>query len=108
MNLRFAELVSDDIQIKEKSKHQAILEYIHPDKHSHLPYRRFKWNQECPKQQQQKSRYKWASKEKRPQNRKHDIQFMTLFSGLNLDKIRNSANTITPLLISPKQQTESL
>ncbi|CAL6040963.1 Hypothetical_protein [Hexamita inflata] len=30
-----------------------------------------------------------------PQNRKQDNQFMTLFPGLNLDQIRNNANTIT-------------
>ncbi|CAL6061455.1 Hypothetical_protein [Hexamita inflata] len=30
-----------------------------------------------------------------PQNREQDNQFMTLFPGLNLDQIRNNANTIT-------------
>ncbi|CAL5999276.1 Hypothetical_protein [Hexamita inflata] len=30
-----------------------------------------------------------------PQNRQQDNQFMTLFPGLNLDQIRNNANTIT-------------
>ncbi|CAL6075953.1 Hypothetical_protein [Hexamita inflata] len=30
-----------------------------------------------------------------PENRKQDSQFMTLFPGLNIDKIRNNANTIT-------------
>ncbi|CAL6073774.1 Hypothetical_protein [Hexamita inflata] len=31
-----------------------------------------------------------------PQNRKQDNQFMTLFPGLNLDQIRNNANTQLP------------
>ncbi|CAL6009988.1 Hypothetical_protein [Hexamita inflata] len=60
-----------------------------------------------------------------PQNRKQDNQFMTLFPGLNLDQIRNNANTITrnsptqpkavinkkiskTNSISPKELTESL
>ncbi|CAL5990954.1 Hypothetical_protein [Hexamita inflata] len=30
-----------------------------------------------------------------PENRKQDSQFMTLFQGLNLEQIRNNANTIT-------------
>ncbi|CAL5999866.1 Hypothetical_protein [Hexamita inflata] len=30
-----------------------------------------------------------------PENRKQDSQFMTLFPGLNLEQIRNNANTIT-------------
>ncbi|CAL5972308.1 Hypothetical_protein [Hexamita inflata] len=62
---------------------------------------------------------------KAPQNRKQDNQFMTLFPGLNLDQIRNNANTITrnspsqpkavinkkiskTNSISPKELTESL
>ncbi|CAL5993439.1 Hypothetical_protein [Hexamita inflata] len=60
-----------------------------------------------------------------PENRKQDSQFMTLFPGLNLEQIRNNANTITrnsptqpkavinkkiskTNSISPKKLTESL
>ncbi|CAL6003514.1 Hypothetical_protein [Hexamita inflata] len=156
-NNRFAELVSDDVQIKEKSEHQAILEYLKEQQKLQKPMQKAdkakkKHKPDDPPESQTQSEtvsdqhltetsdslnssiqinqneillsltpaiqeeiqmelrmpnqttvtkilnnktYKLPSKEQRPENRKQDSQFMTLFPGLNLEQIRNNANTIT-------------
>ncbi|CAL6108817.1 Hypothetical_protein [Hexamita inflata] len=154
-NNRFAELVSDDVQIKEKSEHQAILEYLKEQQKLQKPMQKAdkakKRKPDDPPESQTQSetvsdqhltetsdslnssiqinqneillsltpaiqeeipmelrmpnkttvtkilaQQQIAFQRKAtPENRKQDSQFMTLFPGLNLEQIRNNANTIT-------------
>ncbi|CAL6062436.1 Hypothetical_protein [Hexamita inflata] len=188
-NNRFAELVSDEVQIKEKSEHQAILEYLKEQQKLQKPMQKAdkakkKRKPDDPPESQtlsetvsdqhltetsdslnssiqinqneillsltpaiqeeiqmelrmpnkttvtkilaQQQNVQIAFQRKAtPENRKQDSQFMTLFPGLNLEQIRNNANTITrnsptqpnavinkkiskTNSISPKKLTESL
>ncbi|CAL5970140.1 Hypothetical_protein [Hexamita inflata] len=158
-NNRFAELVSDDVQIKEKSEHQAILEYLKEQQKLQKPMQKAdkakkKRKPDDPPESQTQSETvsdqhltetsdslnssiqinqneillsltpaiqeeiqmelrmpnkttvtKILAQQQNvqiafqriatPENRKQDSQFMTLFPGLNLEQIRNNANTIT-------------
>ncbi|CAL6026690.1 Hypothetical_protein [Hexamita inflata] len=96
LTMQFQSIIQTSIQLKQAIHQIHTTRKIRTKSYfySHLSYKwRFKWNQKCLTQQQNVQIA--FTRKATPENCKQDAQFMILIPCLNLEQIRNNANTIT-------------